>query len=262
LFPYQKCQKSPFPRLSLDKAMIKCNEAQSIRTTYHHIVKRLKEERISFENQLKALERTLRSKKRDHEELLILSGDASHAREVVQHMLHQSRCSSDDKRIKREGELRERQQVVKLRRQMIHKKEYREAETNIINESNLSTDEEKAVPLSPIEEMTGDLFTENEETDFEEQERKLEMYEYAFRKIKDATGVSDVNKVIEKITGQESTTENLVSLTKQNQSQLEELTTKKNSAKKKGEETKYNREANLSRKIVDENKDNLALRYV
>ena len=36
----------------LDKAMIKYNEAQSIRKTYEQIVRRLKEERIGFDNQL------------------------------------------------------------------------------------------------------------------------------------------------------------------------------------------------------------------
>ena len=41
----------------LDKAMIKYNEAQSIRKTYEQIVKRLKEERIGFDNQLAAIER-------------------------------------------------------------------------------------------------------------------------------------------------------------------------------------------------------------
>ena len=43
----------------LDKAMIKYNEAQSIRKTYDQIVKRLKEERVNFDNQLGAIEATL-----------------------------------------------------------------------------------------------------------------------------------------------------------------------------------------------------------
>jgi chromosome segregation ATPase len=38
----------------LDKAMIKYNEAQSIRKTYDQIVKRLKEERVNFDNQVRA----------------------------------------------------------------------------------------------------------------------------------------------------------------------------------------------------------------
>merc|ERR1712187_917950 len=48
----------------LDKAMIKYNEAQSIRKTYEAIVKRLKEERIGFDNQLAAIERTLKAQEK------------------------------------------------------------------------------------------------------------------------------------------------------------------------------------------------------
>lgn len=58
----------------LDKAMIKYNEAQSIRKTYEQIVRRLKEERVGFDNQLSAIERTLGAKMRDYDELLLLGG--------------------------------------------------------------------------------------------------------------------------------------------------------------------------------------------
>lgn len=40
------------------------------------------EERVGFDNQLGAVERTLQAKIKDYEELLLLSGDANHAREV------------------------------------------------------------------------------------------------------------------------------------------------------------------------------------
>ena len=50
-------------------------------------MKRLKSERVGFDNQLAALERTLQAKQRDYEELLFLSGDANHAREVSQQEL-------------------------------------------------------------------------------------------------------------------------------------------------------------------------------
>ena len=67
----------------LDKAMIKYNEAQSIRKTYEQIVRRLKEERVGFDNQLAAIERTMSAKQKDYEELLLLAGDANHARETA-----------------------------------------------------------------------------------------------------------------------------------------------------------------------------------
>ena len=44
----------------------------------------MQEERIGFDSQLAALERTSDAKQRDYEELLLLSGDANHARDVAQ----------------------------------------------------------------------------------------------------------------------------------------------------------------------------------
>lgn len=40
---------------------------------------------MGFDNQLGAVERTLQAKVKDYEELLLLSGDANHAREVKKH---------------------------------------------------------------------------------------------------------------------------------------------------------------------------------
>jgi len=42
--------------------MIKYNEAQSIRKTYEQIVKRLKEERVTYDKQLAAIEQSLKGK--------------------------------------------------------------------------------------------------------------------------------------------------------------------------------------------------------
>jgi hypothetical protein len=63
------------------QAMIKFNEAQSIRKTYEQIIRRLREERVGFDQQLVSIERTLEAKGRDYEELVLLSGDASHAKD-------------------------------------------------------------------------------------------------------------------------------------------------------------------------------------
>lgn len=48
---------------------------------YRHLFS-TQEERVGFDNQLGAVERTLQAKIKDYEELLLLSGDANHAREV------------------------------------------------------------------------------------------------------------------------------------------------------------------------------------
>ena len=84
--------------------------------------------------------------------------------------------------------------------------------------------------------------------------KKLKMFEDAFGRIKEATGVSDVEEVLQKIDTQESTRENLTKLSKENQIKIEEL---QEDLKKSGarlEELKYAGPSARSgaRKIIDE----------
>lgn len=67
----------------LDKVMIKYNEAQSIQKTYELVVKRLREERVGYDNQLSVIESSLKGKEQDFEELLLLAHDATHAKEAA-----------------------------------------------------------------------------------------------------------------------------------------------------------------------------------
>lgn len=96
----------------LDKAMIKYNEAQSIRKTYEQIVKRLKEERIGFDNQLAAIERTLKAKEKDLEELVLMSHDAQHAKEVAKAELLKLEHQLMEEKKQREKELADRRALV------------------------------------------------------------------------------------------------------------------------------------------------------
>ncbi len=226
--------------------MIKYNEAQSIRSTYEHIVKRLKEERLSFNNQLSALERTLRAKKRDYDELLLLSGDANHAREVAQHELQQARIGYDDKRSKRAGDLRERHQVVKIRRQMLEKQERRDEIKREASKQQLEAN--RSHNAEDLEQFA----LLNDKDFMEEQERKLQLYEDAFRKIKEVTGVSDVNDVIDNVQGQKGVTENLLTLKKQNQERIESLLMERESLMNSVECLKFGGDSvNVTRKMVD-----------
>merc|ERR1719162_2874988 len=110
----------------LDKAMIKHNEAQSIKRTYEAIVKRLKEERIGFDNQLAAIEHTLKSKERDYEELLLLSHDAYHAKEMAQAELHRFEQGVMEERNQRDKEVQEKKLLVQQRVEMNQRLEQRE----------------------------------------------------------------------------------------------------------------------------------------
>jgi hypothetical protein len=96
-------------------------------------------------------------------------------------------------------------------------------------------------------------------TDKIEARNKIDIFENAFRKIKEATGVSDVNEVIQKIVSQESTTENLVALTRENQGKVESLNELKRKVKGRVEELKYSGiGGGHRRKMVDDFEDQLA----
>jgi len=76
--------------------------------------------------------------------------------------------------------------------------------------------------------------------DFAAEERqKIQDYEEAFKAIKDSTGVSDVNEVIQKFLTQEDTQKNLQELTKQNQDTIDRLTEEKKRLRLQVEELKF-----------------------
>ena len=57
----------------------------------------------------------------------------------------------------------------------------------------------------------------------QEEQRKIVAYEAAFQQIKEATGVADVNEVIQRFLSQEETHQNLLSMTRDSQSKSEPL---------------------------------------
>lgn len=245
--------------IRLDKVMIKYNEAQSIRSTYAHIVKRLKEERLSFNNQMTALERTLKAKNRDHDELLLLSNDANHAKEMAQQELQNARHTYEEKRTRRAGEMRERQQVVRIRKQMLDKQEKRDAKKKELLGQQMDRsrrESENDLGLHPYSVV------DDKERE-EDQDQKLNIYEETFRKIKDAMGVGDVNNVLDKIYNQKSSAANLQMLTKQNRMHLDHLKREKDALTKKTEELKFNEDiVSISRKTIEDKEEVLVERYV
>ena len=102
----------------LDKAMIKYNEAQSIRKTYEQIIKLLQEERVRFDNQLQAFEKTLKAKKQDALELEVMCRDANHAKDVARAELSKFEAQVNEERKLREKEIQDLKELIKQKRQI------------------------------------------------------------------------------------------------------------------------------------------------
>ena len=77
------------------------------------------------------------------------------------------------------------------------------------------------------------------EADIEEEQEKIASYEAAFREIKEATGVADVNEVIQKFITQEETHKNLLAMTKESQTKIEALTEQKHAVQERVQRLKY-----------------------
>jgi len=229
----------------LDKAMIKYNEAQSIRKTYEQIVKRLKEERIGFDNQLAAIERTLKAKERDYEELLLLSHDAYHAKEMAQAELHRFEQGVMEERNQRDKEVQEKKALVQQRVEMNQRLEQRER--MLKKQQDMDKAGERQRELS----VAADLTTGTSLNEFAQEEKlKIADYEEAFHRIKEATGVSDVNEVIQKFLTQDDTHKNLAALTKENQSRIDGLQEERRKLRLQVEELKFSSGGNVGRRQV------------
>merc|ERR1719265_1484374 len=232
----------------LDKSMIKFNEAHSIRRTYEEIIKRLTEERATFDNQLSAIDRTLKAKEHDYEELLLLSHDAYHAKEMAQAELHRFEQGVMEERNQRDKEVQEKKVLVQQRVEMNQRLEQRER--MLKQQQDLDRAGELALKTtSAMAELAAGM----SHTEAEEERQRMQDYEEAFRRIKEATGVSDVNEVIQKFLTQEDTAHNLMNLSKENQNKIDQLTEERRKLRAQVEDLKFSGGGNIARKqIVDD----------
>ncbi|KAG2388346.1 hypothetical protein C9374_000510 [Naegleria lovaniensis] len=231
----------------LDKAMIKYNEAQSIKKTYEQILERLKEERIGFDNQLQAIERTLRSKDKDYVELLNMSRDANYLRELAKNELAQATAEFEES-------------VKELRKELDEKKKYVEARVNLTTDlakkeatRRRNQDDEGSRKNRSSSSSSQQMLGYSKSGPPDEDRDRLQVLEEKWRKLKEVTGVDDVNEVIQKFLSSSDTHKNLEQMTKDSQKRIEHLTEKKANLKTKLEDLKYSQSSGLgSRRIVDE----------
>lgn len=165
----------------LDKAMIKYNEAQSIRKTYEQIVKRLKEERIGFDNQLAAIERTLKAKEKDLEELVLMSHDAQHAKEVAKAELLKLEHQLMEEKKQREKELADRRALVQQKVEMNQRMEKRDKmrrEMALVEGGEQSDAGEANMKKSLFSTAFHSALNEHV---LEEEQKKITTYEVGFR---------------------------------------------------------------------------------
>jgi len=223
----------------LDKMNLKLNEANKIRSTYEQILEHQKEERRTWPKQLDALEQGIKQQSEELNDLRIMYNDAQIARDTARAELAKLEQSVYEAKRERETQLQE------YKKQAEEKKDHAEKVEKRLQRASLQQDDGGHEQKS---QLSG-----------EEQERQISTYEEAMSKIKDATGVSDIQEVVQRFLSQGDTQKHLESLKLANDKTLVRLKEEKEKLEREFEEMKYSGEAKMSsgQRMLEEYQDKL-----
>ncbi|XP_039269652.1 outer dynein arm-docking complex subunit 3-like [Styela clava] len=211
----------------LDKARLKSQEADHISKVYEKIKAHLQQESLTFHNQLDAQEADILKTRHELKEVQSMYSDAQVARDDAKEELARHEAIVYKERKEREEALAE------LKLQAEEKKAHAERVERRMQRAALGEQELGQEGQKPA-------LTE------EEQEKKITTFEEAFIRIKEATGVSDVQEVVDRFRSQGETQKHLEELKANNKKQLDRLKEEKEKLQQEYEEMKYSGEAKLS----------------
>ena len=212
---------------SYDKTKLKMDEATHLYRIYQDINRKLQVEAEKFPSVLDAMESEIRSVRAELKELKAMHDDAQISKTAAQEELAKHEKIVYSERKQREIEL------TKMKKEAEEKKiQHERIERRIQQRGSIQQDE-----LSPQEKQA---------IQGEEQQQKITSYEEAFRRIKEATGVSDTMEVVHRFENQGDTTTHLENLKKDNEKGITRLREEKEKLQLEFEEMKYSGDAKLS----------------
>jgi chromosome segregation ATPase len=220
----------------LDKAMIKYNEAMSIRRTYEQILNRLKEERAGYDNQIAAIQKSLKAKGHDCEEFKLLLQDAKQARAYSELLLKNTELSRD-------AFEQHFEQLIKA-----HEKETKNDIKNDKLEENKRKLEKIDIQRTMSEESLNLKNSHNNELD-----KRVKEYEEADKLIRETTGADDINEICQKFSSLRETKDKLKKERKDLEKMCEHLNKKKDELVNELNKLKYQGQDEITRKEIEDN---------
>ena len=222
----------------LDKAMIKYNESMSIRRTYEQILARLKSERAGYDNQIAAIQKSIKSKIHDLNEFKLLLQDSKQARMYSELLLKNTQLSKT-------AFEEHFEQLIQA-----HKKE------NLKEFSKDKTEGKKKQKHTEIEQTIVEekQQTLKENTNLDKIVKDLEEKD---KLVRETTGADDINEICQKFSNLIETKENLKKEKKDLEKTRERLKLKKEELIEKLNIIKYNRKDEISRKEIEEQEKNV-----
>jgi len=225
---------------ALDKALIKYDTARSISRRYQEILEKMKEESLTLPAKLDAMEQALVSKQAELQELKVLARDAQQAREQTKRQLSQVEQDSYESRKQREAELSTTRKEVERRKAEAEKVERRHARATLV----VDNQDEKAQQELQAKKNS---------------QEKLLTYDHAFRLIRDATHVTNMEEVVARVLCQNDKQAMLRSQVNDLESQSQRLRTDLKHLNQMFHDMKYSGEKEISRgeSILEQAQSNL-----
>ena len=216
----------------LDKAMIKYNEAMSIRRTYEQILTRLKEERAGYDNQIAAIQKSLKAKGHDLGEFKLLLQDSKQARMYSELLLKNTQLS-------KEAFEKHFDELIKAHRKENSKEINKERKED-------AKKKQKYNEVEPIrQEEKPQIYRDND------LESKVKEYEEKDKLVRETTGADDINEICQKFSNLKETKENLKNEKKELEKMCTLLKERKENLAKELKELKYKSQDEVTRKEIE-----------
>uniref|UniRef100_A0A4W5MH89 Outer dynein arm docking complex subunit 3 n=1 Tax=Hucho hucho TaxID=62062 RepID=A0A4W5MH89_9TELE len=211
----------------LEKAQLKCQEAEHIMRGYLKLKAHLQEESLTFQSQLDKLEAEILRQRQELKDLQIINSDALLSKDTAKAELQRQEEQMYRERKDRECILTRYKKEAEDRKAQAERVE-RRAQRAAMQPDELSSDAQRSA------------------TGLGEEERAISTFEEAFRRIKEATGVTDTREVVERFISQGDTQQHLEDLKKENQITLLQLKEDRDRLQEHFQDIKYSGETKLS----------------
>ncbi|XP_010732918.2 coiled-coil domain-containing protein 151 [Larimichthys crocea] len=213
---------------SLEKTQFKCKEAENIMTNYQKLKSQLQEESLTFQGQLDSLEAEILKHREELHNMQVMNNDAQLSKETAKAELqHQEELLHKERK--------ERERIIaSYRRKVEERKAQAEKLDKRAQRTTMQPDELSSEPQRSSPRVAG------------EEEKAISTFEEAFRRIKEATRVTDIQEIAERFISQKDTHQHLEKLRDENEKELQQLKEQKELLNQQFLDMKYSGEAKLS----------------
>uniref|UniRef100_A0A8C9RJT2 Outer dynein arm docking complex subunit 3 n=1 Tax=Scleropages formosus TaxID=113540 RepID=A0A8C9RJT2_SCLFO len=224
----------------LEKAQLKCQEAEHIMKGYLKLKAHLQDESLTYQSHLDALEAEILKQRQELRELQVMNNGAQLSRDMAKvELQHQEELVYRERRERESILARYKKQAEECKAHI--KKLERRAQRATMHADELSSEAQRsAVGVG-------------------EEEKTISALEEAFQCIKEATGVRDAQEVVERFIAQGKTQKHLENLKEENERTLQHLKKQRDHLQARFQEMKYSGDTRLSsrQQMLEEYEANL-----